>query len=296
MSQLSVEVESLFAEARERGRREFADQLNQAVRRIRQSLALDELTTTLVDVTGDFSMGAALFRIDGETARGNCIHGLPEEATGHFRELEIPLSAAAALAAAVESRDPVVTATAPFEVSERLASLLGHDPESRASLYPIVAGGGVPAVVYVWGAVEGSAIELLTQVAASVWNEIARPPAPPLVQIAPAPEAPAPAETSSAWERLSVEEQQIHFRAQRCARVQAAEMRLHEPEAVQAGRTRRDLYNALRKPIDAGRETFRSSFFAVCPSMVDYFHLELVRTLANDDAELLGKDYPGPMV
>jgi hypothetical protein len=30
--------------------------------------------------------------------------------------------------------------------------------------------------------------------------------------------------------------------------------------------------------------------------MVDYLHLELIRTLANDDAELLGKDYPGPMV
>jgi hypothetical protein len=30
--------------------------------------------------------------------------------------------------------------------------------------------------------------------------------------------------------------------------------------------------------------------------MVDYLHLELVRTLANDDAEALGKDYPGPMV
>jgi hypothetical protein len=29
---------------------------------------------------------------------------------------------------------------------------------------------------------------------------------------------------------------------------------------------------------------------------VDYLHLELVRTLANDDVELLGQDYPGPMV
>jgi hypothetical protein len=29
--------------------------------------------------------------------------------------------------------------------------------------------------------------------------------------------------------------------------------------------------------------------------MVDYIHVELLRTLANDDAELLGEDYPGPM-
>ena len=31
-------------------------------------------------------------------------------------------------------------------------------------------------------------------------------------------------------------------------------------------------------------------------SMVDYFHLDIVRTLANDDADLLGTDYPGPMI
>jgi hypothetical protein len=29
---------------------------------------------------------------------------------------------------------------------------------------------------------------------------------------------------------------------------------------------------------------------------VDYLHLELVRTLGNDDAELLGQGYPGAMV
>jgi hypothetical protein len=30
--------------------------------------------------------------------------------------------------------------------------------------------------------------------------------------------------------------------------------------------------------------------------MVDYLHLELVQTLANDDPDLLGNNYPGPMV
>jgi len=29
--------------------------------------------------------------------------------------------------------------------------------------------------------------------------------------------------------------------------------------------------------------------------MIDYFHVELVRTLANDDASMLGPDYPGPL-
>ena len=98
------------------------------------------------------------------------------------------------------------------------------------------------------------------------------------------------------WDSLPPAEQQVHLKAQRFARVHAAEMRLHEAQAVQSGRTRRDLYGALREPIDAARAKFREAFFLTCPSMVDYLHLELMRTLANDDAELLGKDYPGPLV
>jgi hypothetical protein len=73
-------------------------------------------------------------------------------------------------------------------------------------------------------------------------------------------------------------------------------LRLHESPAVQSGRARRDLYGALRRKIDDARAAFQDRFFKACPSMVDYLHLELVRTLAQDDAELLGKDYPGPLV
>jgi hypothetical protein len=30
--------------------------------------------------------------------------------------------------------------------------------------------------------------------------------------------------------------------------------------------------------------------------MVDYLHLEILRSLAHDDDRLLGPEYPGPMV
>ena len=73
-------------------------------------------------------------------------------------------------------------------------------------------------------------------------------------------------------------------------------MRLSQADAVQAGRAGRNLYDALRKSIDAARATFRPSFFAPCSSMVDYLHLEMVHTLANDDPDLLGNNYPGPVV
>ena len=71
---------------------------------------------------------------------------------------------------------------------------------------------------------------------------------------------------------------------------------LYHSDAVQAGRSRRNLYDLLRQPIDDARQGFRNQFFAGCPSMVDYLHLELTRTLANDDPDLFGSTYPGPLV
>jgi len=52
----------------------------------------------------------------------------------------------------------------------------------------------------------------------------------------------------------------------------------------------------LRNEIDAARSEFYHNFFETCPSMVDYLHLELVRTLAQEDAGALGRNYPGPVV
>jgi hypothetical protein len=75
-----------------------------------------------------------------------------------------------------------------------------------------------------------------------------------------------------------------------------ARWRLRDGAAVRSGRASRDLYGELGAQIDEARESFRHEFFAPCPGMVDYLHLEMVHTLANDDAELLGKDYPGPLL
>ena len=290
-SQVEAEVEQralrISAEAREHARGEVADQLNQAARRIRQAPDVGQLGAMLLEAASPFASGAALFRVTGAAVHGERIYGVPADRAEAFRQLEIPLPSAPALAQAVKSRDPVATITTPAEVSAALLGIAGHADNGRAFIYPVVAGERVPALLYAWGSVQGAALELFTQLAAAVWSGLR--PAEDLVSIAPAKAAPA-------WESLSAEEQQLHLRAQRFARVQVAEIRLFETDAVQSGRSRRELYNALQKRIDAARQSFRTTFFISCPSMVDYLHLELVRTLANDDAEALGKDYPGPMV
>jgi len=286
---LGPTVERAEAESRERARVETADQLNQGARRIRQSVDLSDLTANLLDATAPFATGSAMFVIANGMARGERMRGVPEDRARAFRGLEIPLASATALGEATESCDPVATVTAASEVSAELGVFAGHPEDARAFIYPLVVRGRALGLLYTWGTVEGSAIELLAQLAAAAWTIM---PAPAdLVSI-----APSPAAAPSAWEKLSPEEQQLHLRAQRFARVQVAEMRLFETDAVQSGRASRDLYGALRARIDKARDSFRRSFFAPCPSMVDYLHLELVKTLAHDDPDALGTDYPGPMV
>jgi len=293
--QISSEVDRLLAETKRCERHALAERLNEAARRIRQSPDLDELTAIVADTAGAFSSGVAVFRIENEVARTDAMRGVPEETAERFRGVEFPLASAAALAGAVHSRDPVVAAATAAEVSEELAGIAGREDDGRVLIFPLVDKESVPALVCAWGAVEWPAVELLTQVAASVWSELARLSAAALVQIAPAAAEP-PDKAASSWDDLSAAEQRLHLRAQRFARVKVAEMRLREGDLVQAGRARRELYGELRKSIDAAREVFHRDFFAPCPSMVDYLHVELVRTLANDDPDALGKDYPGPLV
>lgn len=83
--------------------------------------------------------------------------------------------------------------------------------------------------------------------------------------------------------------------AQRFAKVKIAEMQLYQAPAVKAGRASRDLYGSLRPHIDAARQAFQQRFLTAGNGIADYLHAELVRTLANDDATLLGPGYPGPL-
>jgi len=292
-AELERDAARVTAEVRERSQRELADHFNQAVRRMRQAPDAEDLCAALLDAAAPFASGVALVRVGHTAVFGERIRGVPEERAAGFHGQEIALRRAPALAEAIRSRDPVTAAATPGELSDELASLAGLDGSELVFLYPLAAGDRVPALLSAWGDVQGSALELLTQIAASAWSAL--PARADLLEIAPAPGDGQKAAGPSAWDALSSEEQQLHLRAQRSARVQVAEMRLFETDAVQAGRAQRDLYGALRRRIDAAREAFHKTFFSATPTMVDYLHLELVRTLANDDPELLGNEYPGPM-
>ena len=90
--------------------------------------------------------------------------------------------------------------------------------------------------------------------------------------------------------------EETHLRAQRFARVRVAEIQLYHAAAMKNGRAARDVYAALKAQMDAAREAYRENFLTQMNGTADYLHTEFVRTLANDDAALLGPAYPGPLV
>jgi hypothetical protein len=98
------------------------------------------------------------------------------------------------------------------------------------------------------------------------------------------------------WGDLSLEDQKLHLQAQRMARVAVAEMRLYNQNELRSGIASSNIYGSLQSAIDTARSQFLQTFLSKSPTMVDYLHLEIMRSLAHEDDHLLGHSYPGPMV
>jgi len=92
------------------------------------------------------------------------------------------------------------------------------------------------------------------------------------------------------------EEEKAHNDARRFARLLVSEIKLYNEQKVAEGRIEHDLYDRLREYIDRSREMYDKRVKAEVASRYDYFHGELVNTLAEGDVSKLGANYPGATV
>ena len=92
------------------------------------------------------------------------------------------------------------------------------------------------------------------------------------------------------------EERRLHNDARRFARLLISEIKLYNEQKVVEGRSEHDLYDRLREYIDRSREMYDKRVKAEVASRYDYFHGELVNTLAEGDESKLGSNYPGATV
>ncbi len=92
------------------------------------------------------------------------------------------------------------------------------------------------------------------------------------------------------------EERRLHNDARRFARLLISEIKLYNEQKVAEGRSEHDLYDRLREYIDRSREMYDKRVKAEVAARYDYFHGELVNTLAEGDPAKLGANYPGATV
>jgi hypothetical protein len=91
--------------------------------------------------------------------------------------------------------------------------------------------------------------------------------------------------------RLSPEEQELHRRANRVAKVSMQDIKMLRPEQVRLGRENRDICVRLKDDIEKAHREYDRRFKPIMDHPVDYFYRWLVEILAEGDPHALG-EYP----
>jgi hypothetical protein len=95
---------------------------------------------------------------------------------------------------------------------------------------------------------------------------------------------------------VSDEERRYHNDARRFARLLVSEIKLYNEQKVKEGRSQGNIYERLREDIDRSRQMYDKRVSPPVAARYDYFHQELVNTLAEGDPAKLGEEYPGSSV
>ncbi len=113
--------------------------------------------------------------------------------------------------------------------------------------------------------------------------------------VEPAASEPAEAEPIFSLDSLPPEEQELHRRAYRVAKVSMQDIKMLRPEDVRVGRENKDLCIRLRDDIEKAHKEYDRRFQSIQSHPVDYFYDWMVEILGGGDAQALGEyPYPSP--
>ncbi|MBI3668405.1 MAG: hypothetical protein HY237_01285 [Acidobacteria bacterium] len=107
------------------------------------------------------------------------------------------------------------------------------------------------------------------------------------------------ADQMAAFDLLSLpaEEQDLHRRANRVAKVSMQDIQMLRPEQVSLGREHKDICARLRDDIEKARKEYDRRFGSILGHPVDYFYHWMVEILGGGDPETLGEyPYPTPVL
>lgn len=104
-------------------------------------------------------------------------------------------------------------------------------------------------------------------------------------------EAPPDATPEAPASAMSPEDQDVHKKAQRFARLLVDEVKLYNQAKVAEGRKHKDLYDRLKEAIEKSRATYQKRYGNTVAASGNYFQNEIVRSLAEDDLSIMGANF-----
>ncbi|HXW04036.1 MAG TPA: hypothetical protein VD833_02300 [Vicinamibacterales bacterium] len=245
--------------------------------------SLSDTLAALVSAASAEAPRAALLIVNGPRLQGWRAEGFAGTAPAM---IHASLDDGSAIAEAARTGEAVSTSAAP---APRFSGL----PSDRLGLaVPVTVGGHAVAVLYVddggGGEAEApgswpEAVQLLGRHASACLAHLTAVRTAQAMRAAPvAPVAAAPTATSA----RSAEEDAS---ARRYARLLVSEIKLYNEGAVRVGREKRDLLQRLRSEIERARRLYEERVPPAVGARGEYFQQELVQTLADGDAALLGE-------
>jgi len=274
----------------------FGDRIVDATRRLDLARSLTEILDVLVEAASREVPRVAVFLLRGDTLKGWRAAGFGRD--DDPRDVEVPLDRAGLLGRAVRSGRAVSSTDEPVSITG--GAPFGALPAANAGLaIPLRVGGEPVAVLYaddvsakehqspgVWP----EAIEVLARHGARCLEvvTVSRVTQPVTV---PARSTPNPAQRryTPQGRGFQPDHDDDDDAARRYARLLVSEVKLYHEAAVTAGRRDRNLLERLRSEIERARRLYIERVPPAILARTDYFDQELVRTLANGDAALLGR-------
>ena len=298
--------------------------LQKAVARIQAGTTQKEILRALLDNTVLYCGRAALFVVKNGAATG--WQGAAFSNNDAIKDFGLDVSSGIG-ARVLQSRTAEHGAASDFD--KHFTSKFGSPADGKVALLPLLLKDKVSALVYAdsgahAGTLDAAALDVLVR-ATSAWLEVisqrkqAQKDGTPEAEMHSAPSANdpfaahAPLHTgkahheavpvaamsaaaasggsSAGFAGLSPEDAEVHHKAQRFARLLMDEIKLYNQAKVADGRKHKDIYDRLKEDIEKSRATYLKRYGNTSAASGNYFNQELIRSLAEDDVSLLGKNF-----
>jgi hypothetical protein len=296
--------------------------LQKAVSAIQAGTTQKEILRALLESTFSYSGRAALFVVKNGTATGWQGTGFSDD--GAIKDFALDVSSGLS-AAVMQSRALESGEASQFD--RKFLTKFGAPGDGQVAVLPLLLKDKISALVYADSGdgsnLDSAALDVLVK-ATSAWLEVisqrklaqkegsaeavepvqAGPGNDPFAAHAPlhsakaqqVEEAAPAAMSAAAGASSSVsipdgEDGEVHKKAQRFARLLMDEIKLYNQSKVNEGRKHKDLYDRLKEDIEKSRVTYQKRYGNTAAGSADYFNQELIRSLAEGDASLLGGNF-----